>query len=214
MCAGGTFGFVAERRVAGKPAAGKPAGGRAAGNKPAGNKPAGGKPARDRPAEGKQAPDRPAEGKQAPDRPAEGKQAPGTSAGAASAYPGQRFGLPQSGPRSVAGVARRLGSLMIDWVMAALIALAVLGDKNQASVQYLTLAIFAGEIWLLTALTGFTVGKRLLGMRVARLDGQPVGFYRSLIRTVLFLLVVPPLVLDADLRGLHDKAAGTIVIRV
>ena len=143
-----------------------------------------------------------------------GKPAAGKTAGEASEYPGQRFGLPQSGPRSVAHVGRRLGSLMIDWVMAALIALAVLGDKNQASVQYLTLAIFAGEIWLLTALTGFTVGKRLLGMRVARLDGQPVGFFRSLIRTVLFLLVVPALVLDADLRGLHDKAAGTIVIRV
>jgi uncharacterized RDD family membrane protein YckC len=199
MCAGGTFGFVAERRVAGKPAAAKTAGGKTAGNKPAGNKPAGGKPARDKPA---------------PDKSAGGKQAPGTSAGGASGYPGQRFGLPQSGPRSVAGVARRLGSLMIDWVMAALIALAVLGDKNQANVQYLTLAIFAGEIWLLTALTGFTVGKRLLGMRVVRLDGQPVGFFRSLIRTVLFLLVVPALVLDADLRGLHDKAAGTIVIRV
>jgi uncharacterized RDD family membrane protein YckC len=199
MFAGGTFGCVAERQVAGKPAAGKSAGNKPAGGKPAGNKPASGKPAGN---------------KQARDKPARGKQAPGTSAGAASAYPGQRFGLPQSGPRSVAGVARRLGSLMIDWVMAALIALAVLGDKNQASVQYLTLAIFAGEIWLLTALTGFTVGKRLLGMRVARLDGQPVGFYRSLIRTVLFLLVVPALVLDADLRGLHDKAAGTIVIRV
>jgi uncharacterized RDD family membrane protein YckC len=204
MFAGGTFGCVAERQVAGKPAAGKPAGGKPAGNKPAGNKQADGKPAGNKPAGNKQA----------RDKPAGGKQAPGTSAGAVSAYPGQRFGLPQSGPRSVAGVARRLGSLMIDWVMAALIALAVLGDKNQVSVQYLTLAIFAGEIWLLTALTGFTVGKRLLGMRVARLDGQPVGFYRSLIRTVLFLLVVPPLVLDADLRGLHDKAAGTIVIRI
>jgi uncharacterized RDD family membrane protein YckC len=199
MFAGGTFGCVAERQVAGKPSAGKPAAGKSTGGKPAGVKPGSGKPASGNPASG---------------NPAGAKQAPGTSAGAASAYPGQRFGLPQSGPRSVAGVARRLGSLMIDWVMAALIALAVLGDRNQASVQYLTLAIFAGEIWLLTALTGFTVGKRLLGMRVARLDGKPVGFYRSLIRTVLFLLVVPALVLDADLRGLHDKAAGTIVIRV
>jgi uncharacterized RDD family membrane protein YckC len=194
MFAGGTFGCVAERQVAGKPAAGKPAGGKPADGNPASGKSTGNKRARD--------------------KPGGGKQAPGTSAEAASAYPGQRFGLPQSGPRSVAGVARRLGSLMIDWVMAALIALAVLGDKNQVSVQYLTLAIFAGEIWLLTALTGFTVGKRLLGMRVARLDGQPVGFFRSLIRTFLFLLVVPALVLDADLRGLHDKAAGTIVIRV
>lgn len=158
--------------------------------------------------------ERQAAGKPAAGRPAAGKQARDTRAAGATEYPGQRFGLPPSGPRSVAGVVRRLGSLMIDWVLAALIALAVFGDKNQASVQYLTLAIFAGEIWLLTALTGFTVGKRLLGMRVARLDGQPVGFYRSLIRTVLFLLVVPPLVLDADLRGLHDKGAGTVVIRV
>jgi uncharacterized RDD family membrane protein YckC len=175
---------VAERQVAGKPAAGKPAGSKPAGAKAAGSKPAGGKQAQDGPPAG------------------------------ASEYPGQRFGLPRSGPRSVAGVARRLGSLMIDWLIAALIALAVFGGKSQASVQYLTLAIFAGEVWLLTALTGFTVGKRLLGMRVARLDGQPVGFYRSLVRTILFLLVVPALVLDGDLRGLHDKAAGTIVIRI
>jgi uncharacterized RDD family membrane protein YckC len=163
---------------------------------------------------GKPAAGRPAAGKQAQGKPARDKQAPDERAGGLSEYPGERFGLPRSGPRSVAGVARRLGALMIDWIMSVLIALAVLGDKNQASVQYLALGVFAAEIFLLTALTGFTVGKRLLGMRVARLDGNPVGFYRSLLRTVLFLLVVPPLVLDADLRGLHDRAAGTIVIRV
>ena len=89
-------------------------------------------------------------GKPGAGRPAGGKQAPGTSAGAVSEYPGQRFGLPQSGPRSAGGVVRRLGALMIDWVAAVLIALAVFGDKNQASVQYLALAIFAAQIWLLT----------------------------------------------------------------
>ena len=195
---------MAGKPAAGKTAGGKLAGGKTAGGKAAGDKPGGGKPGGGKPGGGKPGAGKPGGGKQAQDRPA----------GGASEYPGQRFGLPRSGPRSVAGVARRLGSLMIDWVIAALIALAVFGDKTQASVQYLTLAIFAVEIWLLTALTGFTVGKRLLRMRVARLDGRPVGFYRSFIRTILFLLVVPPLVLDADLRGLHDKAAGTIVIRV
>jgi uncharacterized RDD family membrane protein YckC len=35
----------------------------------------------------------------------------------------------------------------------------------------------------------------------------------GLLRTVLLLLVVSPLVLDKDLRGLHDRAARTIVIR-
>jgi uncharacterized RDD family membrane protein YckC len=135
--------------------------------------------------------------------------------GGGSEYPGQRFGLPQSGYRSVGGVVRRLGALMIDWLMGVVIALAVLGgDKNPASTQYLAVAVFAAEIYLLTALTGFTVGKRLLGLRVVRLDGRPVGLLWALVRTVLFLLVIPPLVLDADLRGLHDRAAGTIVIRI
>jgi uncharacterized RDD family membrane protein YckC len=123
--------------------------------------------------------------------------------------------MPRSGAGSAAGVARRLGALMIDWLMCVVIALAVLGgDKHPDSVQYLAIGIFAAEIFLLTAMTGFTVGKRLLGLRVARLDGQPVGFYRAFIRTILFLLVVPPLVMDADLRGLHDRAAKTIVIRI
>ena len=50
-------------------------------------------------------------------------------------------------------------------------------------------------------------------MRVARLDGKPVGLGWSLVRTILLLCVVPPLVIDSDRRGLHDKAANTIVIR-
>jgi uncharacterized RDD family membrane protein YckC len=130
-----------------------------------------------------------------------------------SEYPGQRFGLPESGSGSAGGVLRRLGALMIDWLMSVVIALAVVGEKNPASTQAVAVAVFAAEIFLLTALTGFTVGKRLLGLRVVRLDGHPVGLLSALIRTVLFLLVVPPLVLDADLRGLHDRAARTIVIR-
>jgi uncharacterized RDD family membrane protein YckC len=73
--------------------------------------------------------------------------------------------------------------------------------------------VFAVEIWLLTARTGYTVGKRLLGIRVARLDGKPVGLVWSLVRTLLFLAVIPPLVFDVDLRGLHDKASNTVVVR-
>jgi uncharacterized RDD family membrane protein YckC len=57
------------------------------------------------------------------------------------------------------------------------------------------------------------VGKRVLGMRVARLDGRPVGFWWALVRTILLIAVIPPLVTDRDLRGLHDRAANTIVLR-
>jgi uncharacterized RDD family membrane protein YckC len=124
------------------------------------------------------------------------------------AYPGEKFGLPEKGPGSVAGMGRRLGALLIDWVVCTLIALAAFHD------QYWTLAVFAAQDYVLTALTGLTLGKRLTGIRVARLDGRPVGFLWALVRTVLLLTVVPPLVADRDLRGLHDRAANTVVIRL
>jgi uncharacterized RDD family membrane protein YckC len=130
------------------------------------------------------------------------------SAGDTSQYPGERLGLPQSGPGSVAGIGRRLGALMIDWLMCTAIALAAFHN------QYFTIVVFAVEIYVLTALTGFTVGKRLLGLRVVRLDGKPVGLLWALVRTILFLAVVPALVFDQDQRGLHDKAANTVVIRI
>ena len=130
------------------------------------------------------------------------------SAGDTSQYPGERLGLPQSGPGSVAGIGRRLGALMIDWLMCTAIALAAFHN------QYFTIVVFAVEIYVLIALTGFTVGKRLLGLRVVRLDGKPVGLLWALVRTILFLAVVPPLVFDQDQRGLHDKAANTAVIRI
>ena len=129
----------------------------------------------------------------------------------AESYPGQRFGLPEEGPRSVAGVGRRLGALILDWLACLAISLAFV--HTQRDVQLTTLLLFGAEIWLLTALTGYTLGKRVLGIRVARIDGKPVGLVMGLLRTVLLLVVVPALVLDKDLRGLHDRAARTVVIR-
>ena len=84
--------------------------------------------------------------------------------------PGQQLGLPETGAGSVARIGRRLGALVIDWLLCTLIASAAFHN------QYWTIVIFAAEVYLLTAATGFTVGKRLLGLRVVRLDGKPVGF--------------------------------------
>ena len=64
-------------------------------------------------------------------------------------------------------------ALVIDWLACSIIALAVFRTQSQA--QLWTLVVFAAEIFLLTGLTGFTIGKRLLGLRVVRLDGRPVG---------------------------------------
>lgn len=129
-------------------------------------------------------------------------------AGEADSYPGQRLGLPAQGPRSVAGMGRRTAAIFIDWLLSMAIALAIFH-----SAQWWTLLIFAVQVYILTALTGLTIGKRVLGIRVARLDGKPVGFGWALVRTLLLLAVVPALFSDRDHRGLHDRAANTVVIR-
>ena len=134
-------------------------------------------------------------------------------------YPGQHFGLPEFGRGSVAGWSRRLAALFIDWIACSLIAIAFFYHPHAGHMtdvfsqpRLWTPAVFAVQDFVLTALTGFTLGKRLLGVRVVRLDGRPVGL-RALARTVLLMLVVPALMMDRDLRGLQDKAAGTIVVR-
>lgn len=126
----------------------------------------------------------------------------------AQTYPGQRLGLPQSGSDSLAGFWRRLLALLIDWALASFISWALFGFDNVA-----TLVTFALCQWLFIATAGFSVGHRVMGLRVRRLDAQWVGFWRSLIRIGLILLVLPPTIWDADGRGLHDKAAGTVLVR-
>ena len=124
------------------------------------------------------------------------------------AYPGQRFGLPERGPGSVASMPRRLLALLIDWLLSMLIAYWLTHS------QFWTIAVFAVEVYVLTATSGFTVGKRLLGIRTVRIGGGPVGFWWALVRTAILLTVVPPLLTDRDLRGLHDRASDTIVVQV
>jgi uncharacterized RDD family membrane protein YckC len=128
-------------------------------------------------------------------------------------YPGQDLGLPETGPGSVSSQWRRLGALIVDWLLCTFIVVAFI-RPIRADVEYWTLLIFAVQDIALTAFTGFTVGKRLLGVRVARLDGKMIGPLWSLVRTFMLLLILPPLVINQDVRGLHDRAANTVVVRI
>ena len=123
-------------------------------------------------------------------------------------YPGQHLGLPERGPGSVSSMPRRLLALVIDWLLCMVIALWLTHS------QFWTIAVFAVEVFVLTALGGSTVGKRLVGIRTVRIGGGPVGFGWALVRTAILLTVVPPLLTDRDLRGLHDRASDTIVVRI
>jgi hypothetical protein len=125
-----------------------------------------------------------------------------------NAYPGQHLGLPERGPGSVASMPRRVLALFIDWLLSMLIAYWL--TKS----QFWTIAVFTVEVFFLTALGGSTVGKRLVGIRAVRIGGGPIGFGWALVRTAILLTVVPPLLTDRDLRGLHDRASDTIVVRI
>lgn len=137
------------------------------------------------------------------------------SAGVDLGYPGERLGLPKEGPGSAASYGRRLVALFIDWILAVLAVafVARLVGYTPPKANPWPLLAFGIETWLLTGLMGVTIGKRLLGLRVVRLDGKPVGLLWSLVRTVLLLLVVPALLWDRDYRGLHERASNTIVIK-
>ena len=122
-------------------------------------------------------------------------------------YPGERLGLPQTGSGSVARLGRRVGALFIDYGAAYLISGFFAWDPLAI------LAIFALiQIVFIPTLQG-SPGHRILGMRVARLDGAWVGLWRPIVRSVLLALVIPAVIWDADNRGLHDKAAGTVLVR-
>ena len=107
----------------------------------------------------------------------------------------------------MAGFGRRLVAYLIDSLACALIAAGLFRD------QLLTLPVFALEVAALTWLASGSAGQLVYGLRVVRLDGEPVGLPRALLRTVLLCLLVPAVVWDRDGRGLHDRAVGTVVVR-
>lgn len=127
---------------------------------------------------------------------------------AESSYPGERLGLPNTGRGSVARVGRRLGALAIDWACATIISIAFFSYDSWA-----TMAIFAIVQVVFLPLLGGSPGHRILGLRLVRVDGSWVGLWRPIVRTVLLVLVIPAVIWDADQRGLHDKAAGTVLVR-
>lgn len=137
------------------------------------------------------------------------------AAGADLGYPGERLGLPAEGTGAVASYGRRLVALVADWLIAMLIAtilVAALHWGVQAR-SLVTLIVFGLMSWLITGIVGTTPGKLLSGLRVTRLDGRGVGLLWGLVRAVLLVIVVPALFWDRDHRGLHDRAANTVVVR-
>lgn len=127
---------------------------------------------------------------------------------AAATYPGERLGLPQTGRTSIGRFGRRLAGFAIDVAIAALISWAFFHYGEVAS-----LVIFAVLQIVFIATIGGSVGHRLVGLRVVKVGGGWIGLWRPIVRTVLLAVLLPALIWNVDHRGLHDIAAGTMVIR-
>lgn len=130
-------------------------------------------------------------------------------------WPGQELGLPKEGSGALASVIRRTGGVLIDWLLAMLIAnLLELYTSALGGPAFLGYAVWAVMGIVCGWLFARTPGMLILGMGVARLDepGKPVGFWRAAVRTLLTGVLFPAAMVDADGRGLHDRATGTAVI--
>jgi uncharacterized RDD family membrane protein YckC len=127
-------------------------------------------------------------------------------------YRGQRLGLPNTGPGSLASTGRRLGAIAIDWAISYGLAALVVGGKIVVSGQFVALSLLAVCYLIGLAINGATFGMAILGLRVTSQDGSKPSLYAIGMRTVLLFLVIPPVVTDQDGRGLHDLLAKTYVV--
>ena len=139
-----------------------------------------------------------------------------TDGPAERAFPGRALGLPESGLGSVASIGARVGAFLIDIVLSALVAWWITAPEAPRNTSLLVWAVMTV---VTVALFGITPGQAALGIRVVPLDPDNsrmrsfVGLW-AIPRTALIFLIVPPLLLDANGRGLHDRLCRTVVLRV
>lgn len=140
----------------------------------------------------------------------------------------------QGGQRLTAPFPLRCGALLIDYI--AIVSIVVFGTLiarmlgggaraagNSAETAAIMLSVFIAlmNLIVLPGLTGLTLGKWATGLRIERIDGNPLGFGRALLRHFVgyplsfALLGIGFLIAAVSVhgRGLHDMIAGTVVVR-
>jgi uncharacterized RDD family membrane protein YckC len=98
---------------------------------------------------------------------------------------------------------------MIDWILCLLISRLF---AQPFSDGWAPIAVLIVEYGFFVGLFAQTPGMKLTSIRCVRVGtGGAPGIPLALLRGVLLALVIPGLVMDGQRRGLHDRAAGTIM---
>ena len=136
-------------------------------------------------------------------------------------YRGRDLGLPPSGPGSIAGFGIRLVGVLIDWGIAALIARGIFSvplpfaqPPATGGQNFVVLGVFTVMHLLLVGTIGYTIGHRIVGLQVQSLGGARLMPVQAVVRTILLCLFIPAVVWDRDGRGLHDRLARTVEVRI
>lgn len=118
---------------------------------------------------------------------------------------------------------RRFVALCIDWFACMLIASVIFSPFvpftpnlifGSPDLSLAVLALFVLETCFLVWLIGGSFGQRLVGLSVVSVIGPGrVTLWRSLVRSLMVALVLPPLIVDGQGRGLQDRVAQTEVMR-
>jgi len=127
-----------------------------------------------------------------------------------ASYPGEKYGLPQDGPSSVATFGRRTLAFLIDALVAGVITWIFTAPDLP---QNWSLITFFVVYTTASAFAGRTPGMAVTHIRLAGdREGKQLGLWRAAVRTLLLMLLIPAVVTDSDRRGLHDRAVGTTVV--
>jgi hypothetical protein len=133
-------------------------------------------------------------------------------------FRGERLGLPESGPGSLAPTGRRGVAFLIDVLASGLVAglfarrSDLPGIAGHLPGQWSLLALAADYV-IGVVLLGRTFGMYLTGLRIVRVDARvAIGPLRATARALLLVLLIPAVVVDQDFRGLHDRLTSTAVI--
>ena len=109
----------------------------------------------------------------------------------------------------LAGLGRRFGALLIDWILCVLVA-GLYADPRRAG--WPPSVVLLVEYTFFVGLFTQTPGMWLTKIRCVKLDGSRLGVFRAFVRGFLLNLLIPALIMDKRQRGLHDRAVDSIML--